>query len=205
MRHMTILLALVCVPLAGAEPSLMDNPDAQVIMVHYDKAVADAKKAYDLAVAKAATTAVKELQHVQADETKMGRLEVAMAAKKKIEELQPLTVVAAAVPGAKFSDQKERFLAGLLGEWTTKVGGPWVISRDASGNPVLFEKTGGNTSTGSYFVGTSSLVFMWKLSSCIVVKNVGGKWTATNYHYAPDKQVEPTGGAYWSDQVMTRN
>jgi len=205
MRRLTVLLAL-CVPsLVGAEPSLMDNLDARVIMAQYDKSVADAKRAYDLAVAKAATITIRELQREQADETKAGRLEVALAIKKKIEELQPLTTVAAVAPGVKFSDQKERFLAGLLGEWKTGVGGPWVVSRDATGNPVLFEKTGGNTSTGSYFVGTSTLVFMWKLGSCITIKNVGGKWVATNQHYAPDKPVEPGGGAYWSDQVMTKN
>jgi hypothetical protein len=204
MKRNLAIVALAFASVAGAEPSLNDNLDARVIMAQYDKAIADAKKAYDLAVAKAATTAIKELQREQADETKAGRLEVALAIKKKIEELQPLTTVAAVAPGVKFSDQKERFLAGLIGEWQTKVGGPWVISRDASGNPVLFEKTG-NTSTGSYFVGTSTLVFIWKLGSCITIKNVGGKWIATNQHYAPDKQVEPTGGAYWSDQVMTRN
>ena len=122
MRRMTILLAL-CVPsLVGAEPSLMDSLDARVIMAQYDKAVSDAKRAYDLAIAKAATTAIKELQHVQADETKMGRLEVALAAKKRIEELQPLTTVAAA--------PKNDLL--VVGKWTWHAGRTALFKADGT-------------------------------------------------------------------------
>jgi hypothetical protein len=63
-------------------------------------------------VAKAATTATKELQKVQIDETKAGRLEVALAVKNKIEELQEL-----ANPSSGGVGRRENETA-ILGKWS---------------------------------------------------------------------------------------
>jgi len=200
MRRLTVLLAL-CVPsLVGAEPSLMDNLDARVIMAQYDKSVTDAKRAYDLAVAKAATTAIKELQHVQADETKMGRLEVAMAAKKKIEELQPLTAVAAAAP--KIAPEKERFLASLVGEWTTFTNaGPYVFTRTDDGGIAMTEPSKGNSSRGYCLLGNNAVVLDWG-GSAMLVEFVNGKTVMSNYHEYPTKPIRPSGGSYFTNNIM---
>jgi hypothetical protein len=121
-KHFLVLLALALAVGVGAEPSLNDNLDAQVVVARHDKAVSEAKRAYDLAVAKAATTAIKELQHVQADEAKMGRLEVAMAAKRKIEELQPLTTVSAAPKNDRL----------VVGKWTWHAGRTALFKADGT-------------------------------------------------------------------------
>lgn len=120
-QHFWVLFALALAVGVGAEPSLNDNLDAQVVVARHDKAVSEAKRAYDLAVAKAATTAIKELQHVQADEAKMGRLEVAMAAKRKIEELQPLTTVSAAPKNDR-----------VVGKWTWHAGRTALFKADGT-------------------------------------------------------------------------
>lgn len=60
---------------------------ARQTMEKYDRSVAEAKKVYDAAVARAADAARKELLRLQEQETKAGRLESALAIKTQVEKL----------------------------------------------------------------------------------------------------------------------
>jgi hypothetical protein len=113
-KHLALMIVLAPVSLLAEEAKMEDNLDAQIVLRVYENDLAAAKKVYDLAAARAAAKAVKELEVVQKYEQKSGRLEVAVAVKTKIEELNAVIAAANIVPAKK---QKP-----IVGKWTWFTG-----------------------------------------------------------------------------------
>jgi hypothetical protein len=212
MKRLFIFLALVWVVPAfsfGEPATLSDNLDAQIIVSRYDKAIADAKRTYDIAASKAAAAAVKDLQKVQEYETKAGRLEVAVAVKRKIEELQALTVVPNDASGTAL--QNPELVKFLLGEWTSQVQGPWTFTKTNDGGLYLVEGCTGNHSVKWACVGKNAIVFQWSNGDdAILIERVGNDaklscWQRffSNKTFGP---VHPSGQqAYWSGMALQKN
>jgi hypothetical protein len=78
-----------CLAEDGNKPDPLP-PAAKQSMDRYDKAVADAKRAQDAAIAKAAAATRKDLEQILVTETKAGHLEAAMAVKLRLEQLAVL-------------------------------------------------------------------------------------------------------------------
>jgi len=91
---------------------------AKQAMDRYDKSVAEAKKVYDAAVARAADAARKELLKVQEQETKAGRLESALAVKAQVDKLPEQTPAGSAIP-KYFLDLADKIADGAFtsDEW----------------------------------------------------------------------------------------
>jgi hypothetical protein len=110
---------------------------AKVTMERYDKAAADAKKAFEAKCAEAAEVARKELMKIQEQETRAGRLETALAIKAEIERLPEKAEPAAAL---SYPDIAKRIKDGTYTaeEWN-KLVAPKVVSVPANHEQTVTE------------------------------------------------------------------
>ncbi len=129
----TLIVLLVPTSILFAQPADLTPPvkpdglpvAAKQAMERYDKAIGEARKAYEAAATKAADAARKELAKVQESETRSGRLESALAVKAQIDRL-PASDDASGTSGLPkaYSDILSKVENGSLTEteWNTLPG-----------------------------------------------------------------------------------
>jgi len=159
MRRLLVLMAMTCVPMAAAGQS-EDKlpPEAKKAIAKYDAAVEVAKKAYDAAVAKARDQALKELGPIQSSETKKGNLELALAVKARIDELQTVANEAAGI--LKAPAQPPDLAKKVLGKWRAFNPGSYEAVYEIFEDGTV-TTTVGATKTGTWEVADGKLVISW--------------------------------------------
>jgi len=160
MRMFMLLVLMLSMSTAFAEESKMP-PDAQKVIDKYEKTVAEAKKMYDTAVAKARDQALKDLKPIQIAETKKGNLDGAMLVKSKVDELtaeipKPAAEGDLAKPLPPNTDPRVTL---LLGKWKVGVvGGPFLANREFRENGVIAKS---DNSTGKYLIEKDKVIVTW--------------------------------------------
>jgi len=154
MKTLICLLSLLAPLLVIAEDAKMPA-DAQKIIDKYDKAIAEAKKVYDAAVAKARDQALKELKPIQTAETKKGNLENALLVKGKIEELTAEIPKPAAEGdlSTPISPSIDTAVIAVLGKWL--IGGKYPVEFNANGTIRKENKI------GKYVVEKGKVIVTW--------------------------------------------
>jgi hypothetical protein len=127
MRLFSILVLFGLALQAVAEDVKMPV-EAQRIVDRHDKAIAEAKRVYDAAVAAEHDRAIKALQPILASETKRSNLDEALLIKAKLDEYRASRGELAPALAPKGPDSPTEFASQLVGSWKGSVGGPWTFS-----------------------------------------------------------------------------
>jgi len=148
-----------------AKPDPMPAAAKQAVE-KYDRSVAEAKKVYDAAVARAADAARKELLRLQEQETKAGRLESAIAIKTQVDKLPEPS--APAESPRFYLDIADKLTKGTLDE------AAWAALRTPKEIKVMAENP-----------RTETNITLRRGDLYLIVPNPSDKWSAgptpTNY------------------------
>jgi hypothetical protein len=169
----SVLLCVLSLSLFAAEPTEKDQPkqppEIVKAMAVYDKAIAEAHKAFDAAEAQARSVATKALEKIKLDNTKKGDLDAANQIAATIKKLNENKGTATATPTADAPDTAKL----LLSRWYLESGG------NVSGFNVAKIQFDGK-------VATPSTGFKRGLNVAVVT---GNKAKSQNYDFYADKEA----------------